>query len=67
MISNDPRFLTIDIHTHILPSDLPKWKEKFGYGEFITLEHHKPCCAKMMMDGDFFREIENNCCIAGNT
>ena len=61
MISNDPRFLTIDIHTHILPSDLPKWKEKFGYGEFITLEHHKPCCAKMMMDGDFFREIENNC------
>ena len=53
--------LIIDIHTHIIPSDLPKWKEKYGYGEFISLEHHKPCCAKMMMDGEFFREIENNC------
>jgi aminocarboxymuconate-semialdehyde decarboxylase len=54
--------LTIDIHTHILPKELPKWKEKFGYGGFIYLEHHKPCCAKMMRDdGKFFREIEENC------
>lgn len=53
--------VTIDIHTHIIPENLPKWKEKFGYGEFISLEHHKPCCARMMMDGEFFREIENNC------
>ncbi len=54
--------LTIDIHTHILPKDLPKWKDKFGYGGFIHLEHHKPCCARMMRDdGKFFREIEENC------
>lgn len=54
--------LTIDIHTHILPENIPNWKEKFGYGGFITLDHHKPCCAKMMRDdGKFFREVEDNC------
>ena len=54
--------LTIDIHTHILPENIPNFKEKFGYGGFIHLDHHKPCCAKMMRDdGKFFREIENNC------
>lgn len=57
----------IDIHTHILPKELPAWKEKFGYGGFVKLEHHKPCCdsggrAKMLKDdGTFFREIEENC------
>jgi aminocarboxymuconate-semialdehyde decarboxylase len=54
--------LTIDIHTHILPGSIPDWKKKFGYGGFIKLEHHKPCCAKMMRDdGKFFREVEDNC------
>jgi aminocarboxymuconate-semialdehyde decarboxylase len=53
--------LTIDIHTHILPEHLPDFKKKFGYGGFISLDHHKPCCAKMMVDGKFFREIEDNC------
>jgi aminocarboxymuconate-semialdehyde decarboxylase len=61
MSNPQSRFFTVDIHTHIIPKNLPKWKEKFGYGEFITLEHHKPCCANMMMDGEFFREIESNC------
>lgn len=52
----------VDIHTHILPKELPRWKEKFGYGGFIQLDHHKPCCARMMKDdGTFFREIEENC------
>ena len=54
-------FFTVDIHTHIIPENLPRWKEKFGYGEFVQLEHHKPCCARMMMDDAFFREIESNC------
>jgi aminocarboxymuconate-semialdehyde decarboxylase len=52
---------TIDIHTHILPEKLPNWAQKFGHGGFISLDHHKPCCARMMMDGKFFREIEQNC------
>lgn len=52
----------IDVHTHILPKNLPAWKDKFGYGGFITLEHHEPCKAKMLRDdGKFFREIESNC------
>jgi len=52
---------TIDIHTHILPENLPDFKKKFGYGGFINLDHHKPCCARMMVDDKFFREIEDNC------
>lgn len=53
--------LTIDIHTHIIPENLPDFKKKFGYGGFISLDHHKSCCARMMVDGKFFREIEDNC------
>jgi len=53
--------LTIDIHTHIIPENIPNFKDRFGYGGFIHLEHHKPCCARMMMDNKFFREIEDNC------
>lgn len=53
--------LTIDIHTHILPENIPNFRERFGYGGFIHLDHHKPCCARMMMDNKFFREIEDNC------
>ena len=52
---------TIDIHTHILPENIPNFKEKFGYGGFIHLDHHKPCCARMMRDDHFFREVEDNC------
>lgn len=51
----------IDIHTHIMPERIPNWFEKFGYGEFIHLEHHKPCCARMIKGDKFFREIESNC------
>ncbi|MEO6884500.1 MAG: amidohydrolase family protein [Bacteroidia bacterium] len=53
--------LSIDIHTHILPEHIPNWKKKFGYGGFIHLDHHKPCCARMMRDDHFFREVEDNC------
>ncbi len=55
------KLFTVDIHTHILPREIPNFNKKFGYGEFIQLEHHKPCCAKMMMNDQFFREIESNC------
>ncbi len=54
--------LKIDVHTHILPRDIPAWKSKFGYGGFITLDHYKPCCARMVRDdGVQFRDIEANC------
>lgn len=55
------KLFTIDVHTHILPEHFPNWSEKFGYGGFVHLDHHKPCCARMMIDNKFFREIEDNC------
>ncbi|HNI44589.1 MAG: amidohydrolase [Chitinophagales bacterium] len=55
------KLLKIDIHTHIIPEHLPRFSEKFGYGGFIHLEHHTHCRAKMMIDNQFFREIESNC------
>lgn len=52
----------VDIHTHILPKELPSFKKKYGYGGFIELDHHAPCRARMLRDdGKFFREIESNC------
>ncbi|MBL8007299.1 MAG: amidohydrolase [Ignavibacteria bacterium] len=53
--------MKIDIHTHILPENWPDLKEKYGYGGFVRLDHYKPCCAKMMIDGKLFREIQSNC------
>ena len=54
--------LKIDVHTHILPKDIPNWKDKFGYGGFITLDHYSPCSAHMIRDdGKQFRDIEENC------
>ena len=53
--------MKIDLHTHILPENWPDLKEKYGYGGFVKLDHYKPCCAKMMIDGKFFREIQDNC------
>ncbi len=53
--------LKIDIHTHIMPKEMPRWAERFGYGKFIHLEHHKNCCARMMQGDKFFREIDSNC------
>lgn len=54
--------LKIDVHTHILPRDIPDWKDRFGYGGFITLDHYDPCCARMVRDdGKQFRDIQENC------
>jgi aminocarboxymuconate-semialdehyde decarboxylase len=52
--------MKIDIHTHIMPDRMPNWVQKFGYGEFIHLEHRN--CTACMMKGDkLFREVEPNC------
>jgi aminocarboxymuconate-semialdehyde decarboxylase len=52
---------TIDTHTHISPRELPDFSGKFGYGEFITLDHHQPGKAWMMQGTRRFREIVENC------
>ena len=52
--------MKIDIHTHIMPEKMPNWVSKFGYGDFIHLEHRN--CKACMMKGDrLFREVEENC------
>ncbi|MHC5022750.1 MAG: amidohydrolase family protein [Planctomycetota bacterium] len=51
----------IDLHTHILPERWPDLRDRYGYGGWVQLEHHRPCCAKMLIDGRVFREIESNC------
>lgn len=53
--------LKIDMHTHIIPKHLPRWADKFGYGGFIYLDHHREGYARMMQDDKFFREIHENC------
>jgi aminocarboxymuconate-semialdehyde decarboxylase len=53
--------MKIDLHTHILPPQWPNLRERYGYGGFVNLEHHGPGCARMMIDGRFFREIQDNC------
>lgn len=55
-----PELLAVDIHTHILPENIPDFGKRFGYGGFIHLDHHKPGCARMMKDERFFREVEAN-------
>jgi aminocarboxymuconate-semialdehyde decarboxylase len=43
-----------------MPEKMPDWTRKFGYGEFIHLEHHN--CRACMMKGDkVFRVVEENC------
>jgi len=56
-----PRYPTIDIHTHILPENWPNLADRYGYGGFVQLVHHKPGCAQMVVDGKIFREIHDNC------
>lgn len=57
--------LKIDIHTHILPKNWPDLRERYGYGGFIQLDHHRPGCARMLRNGECFREIRSNCWDAG--
>lgn len=58
---------SVDIHTHLLPPEMPRFAERFGYGGFIRLEliangGAAPCRARMVRDdGTFFREVEQNC------
>lgn len=53
--------LKIDMHSHIIPKQLPDWTKKFGYGDFIFLEENEDRSANMMQGGKFFRRIKENC------
>lgn len=49
------------MHTHIMPKTLPDFAKKFGYGDFITLNHVENGVANMMQGKRFFRQITENC------
>ncbi len=54
--------MKIDIHAHILPETWPDLKQRYGYGGFVYMDHHKKGSARMMKDnGQFFREVQENC------
>ena len=53
--------LKIDMHSHIMPKELPRWSDKFGYGDFIHLDHYRKGYARMMQRDKFFREVNENC------
>jgi aminocarboxymuconate-semialdehyde decarboxylase len=53
--------LKIDMHTHILPAKLPRFAEKFGYGDFIYLKAREDGAADMIKGDQFFRTIQPNC------
>ncbi len=53
--------LKIDMHSHIIPRELPRWAEQFGYDGFIHLEHREDGTADMMKGAEFFRKIKSNC------
>lgn len=54
-------FGVLDIHTHILPSDWPDFNQKFGYGDFLKIQHCDCNKAKLFKGNAFFREIQDNC------
>jgi aminocarboxymuconate-semialdehyde decarboxylase len=53
--------MKIDLHTHILPRDWPNLRERYGSGGFVQVEHTSVGCARLMIDGKLFREVEENC------
>jgi len=50
----------IDLHTHILPKEWPDLDARYGYPGFVRMEHHQPCCARMMIGDRTFREVTDN-------
>lgn len=52
---------SIDLHTHMLPERWPDLRERYGYGGWVSLDHCAHCRARMMIDGEVFREIDSNC------
>jgi aminocarboxymuconate-semialdehyde decarboxylase len=52
--------LKIDMHTHMMPRQMPDFAKKFGYGDFIMMEHVNEGEANMMQGSRFFRKVQRN-------
>ena len=53
--------LKIDIHTHIIPDNLPDYSKKFGYEGFVNLVKVNESKADMILFNENFRTIKCNC------
>jgi aminocarboxymuconate-semialdehyde decarboxylase len=52
--------MKIDLHTHILPENWPNLRERYRCEGFVHIEHTVPGCARLVIDGHLFREIEDS-------
>ena len=53
--------LKVDIHTHIIPDNLPDFTKKFGYEGFVRLNKKNESEADMILFNETFRTINCNC------
>ncbi len=53
--------LKFDIHTHIIPDNLPDFTKKFGYEGFVKLKKKSESEADMILFNENFRTIKCNC------
>lgn len=51
--------MKIDLHTHILPENWPDLRERYGCGGFLQIEHTGTGCARLVIDGQLFRDVED--------
>ena len=49
--------MRVDFHAHVLPRAWPDLCERYGDPRWPTLEHVDPCSARIMVDGQVFREV----------
>ncbi|GAA4529982.1 MULTISPECIES: amidohydrolase family protein [Nonomuraea] len=52
--------MTVDVHTHAIPRDLPRLSERYA-GAWPGLRATGPCTADLQLGGRFFRALDDRC------
>ena len=54
--------MKIDVHTHTIPKTMPRFRDKFSYGNFAHIEQCDNCRANLVNeDGVIFKNISSGC------